>query len=426
MKLTGIKSLVFFLFLLMTVVSVRADVIVDNLNQPTQNYFGPIGSDSNSNDFLIGQEFALPAGPNPFQLNDVALLLNPIGGGANITVSIWSVGPDNNPSNEIATVASHFVGNAGNVEFIPVTNITLSPGFYYVVAAPTTPADSGWVSWAYAASTNWAGPGILDNIADTIPGAWENYSITNLPQQMSVQATPIPTTLGLSQQGGVTRLSWPSDLNGYVVDSATNLASPRWQAITNMPMPVAGANILTNKWSEPTRFFRLRQSLVVDNLEQTAADWDGPIGTDNNSNDFLIGQEFTLPAGNYALNKITLSLIPAYGSGSVTASIWSAGPDNNPGNEIAVVSSQFVANAGNVDFIPSVSITLPSGTYYVMAAPTTAADNAKVGWYWTTSTVWTGFGTLDGYAGTYFGLWENEPISEGPYQMSVQATPLLP
>lgn len=261
MKNICVEPLLCFL-ILTAAAAVRADVIVNNLNQPTQNYFGPIGGDSTTNDFLVGQEFSLPPGATPYQLNQITLLLSATGGGANINASVWRAGLDNNPTNEIGVVSSQFVANAGNVDFVPSTNITLSPGTYYVVAAPTTPADSGLVSWAYAADTNWTGSGTLGSIADTIPGAWENYSITNFPQQMSVQATPLAANIGIGRQAGATLLSWDADLNGFVAETATNLASPVWQAITNVPTMAGDDNILTNRWSDPARFFRLRQSLV--------------------------------------------------------------------------------------------------------------------------------------------------------------------
>jgi hypothetical protein len=427
MKLTSIKAFLGFVFFVFAAaVPLRSAVIVDNLSQPTEDYFGPIGSDSNTNDFLIGQEFTLPAGPNPFQLNGITLLLTATGGGANITVSIRRPDADNNPSNEIAVVASQFVASAGAVTFSPSTNIILSPGIYYVVAAPTSPGDSGRVNWAYASTTNWTGSGMLDNLADTIPGNWENFTITNLPQQMSVQATPISATIGISQQRGVTALSWPSILNGYVVDGATNLSSPPWQAVTNPVVSVTGTNTLTNRWAATPHFFRLRQSLVAENLDQPATDWDGPIGSDNNMNDFLLAQQFSLPTGNYALNKLTLALTPTNGSGNVTVSIWSVGADGNPASQLAVVSSQLVSHPGNVDFLPATPITLAAGSYYVVASPTTSADNGLVGWYYTISTTWTGFGALANYAGTINGIWENEPISLGPYQISIQATPNPP
>jgi uncharacterized protein with NAD-binding domain and iron-sulfur cluster len=81
---------------------------------------------------------------------------------------------------------------------------------------------------------------------------------------------------------------------------------------------------------------------------------------------------------------------------------------------------------GNVDFVPSTNITLQPGSYYVVAAPTTSADNALVGWDFTSSTTWTGFGTLGGYADTMPGSWENFLIAAGPQQLSVLATPAPP
>ncbi len=410
------------LFLLMFTVaaSLQADVIVNNLSQPTDNYFGPIGDNSNTNDFLIGQEFTLPAEATPYQLDQITLLLNATAGGANIAVSVWQVGPDNNPTNEIAVVASNLVANAGNVDFVPSTNISLSPGIYYVVAAPATPADSGFVSWAYTADTNWVGLGSLGGYADTSPGGWENASITNFPQQLRVQATPLPASISISHQRTNMTLSWSSALTGYGLEITTNLASPDWQTVTNTPTLVAGTQTITNRWSGSSRFFRLRQNIVADNLGQPTGGWDGPIGTDANSNDFLIGQEFALPSGSHSLSKITLPLNPVNGSGHVTVSLWHAGPDNNPTNEIAEVASQLVSSAGNINFVPSTPVTLPGGTYYVVAAPTTPTDNGRVGWDWTFSTSWTGFGTLGRFADTYPGAWENFPLGTGPYQMSIQ------
>ena len=425
MKVMRAKTLLFFLILVPAAL-VHADVIVDNLHQPTENYSGPIGDGSTTNSFLIGQEFTLPPGATPYHLNKITLLLSATGGGANITVSVWNVGPDNNPTNEIAVVSSRLVANAGNVDFVPSTNLALAPGIYYVVAAPATPADSDLVSWAFTTSTNWTGSGVLGGFADTSPGAWENFSITNYPQQMSVQAVPVPAAIGISRPGGATVLSWPSTLNGYVVESTANLAPPTWRTITNAPALVAGNNFLTNSAGGSSRFFRLRQSFVVDNLEQPTRDYFGPIGSDSTTNDFLIGQEFTLPARSYTLDKVTLLLNPINGNGRVTVSIWNAGPDNNPNNEIAVVSSRLVTNVGNVDFIPSTPITLPPGNYYVVAAPTTSADNALVGWAYAVSTTWTGFGTLGGFADTYSGSWQNFSIETSPQQMSVQATPAPP
>lgn len=404
----------------------RAEVIVDNLNQGTLQYFGPIGDASNDNNFLIGQEFSLPAGATPFQLNSVTLLLSTTGASAHLTVSIWNVNHRNNPSNQVAMVSSQLVSGAGAVTFIPSTNILLGPGIYYVVASPTTSTDSDIVSWAFATTTNWTGSGAFESIGDTMPGAWENHSVTNLPQQMEVVATPASATLTLSRHGTNDVVSWPAALNGFVVESTTNLAPAAWQALTNTPSLASGTNTLTNSISGPSRFFRLRQTYAVENLDQPQINWDGPIGNDDDENDFTIGQQFTLPPGAWSVSQVTLPLIPANGQAHITVSLWNTAPDNTPSNEVAVVSSQLVSQTGNVTFTPASSITLSGGTYYVVAAPTSPADNAKIGWYWTSSTSWTGFGALNGYAATYFGYWDYVSLGVGPYEMSVLAQPVSP
>jgi hypothetical protein len=71
----------------------------------------------------------------------------------------------------------------------------------------------------------------------------------------------------------------------------------------------------------------------------------------------------------------------------------------------------------------SAILALSGGTYYIVAAPTTSADNAKVGWVYTVSTFWKGLGTLSGTADKFPGYWEYSPIGYGPFQMSVRATP---
>ena len=424
MKVRRLAALPFFLVLMVTA-TLHAEVIVDNLDQATRNDFGPIGDDATGHDFLIGQEFTLPAGATPFHLDRITLLLNPLHGSGNITASIWNISTNNNPINEIAVVSSQAVVSVGAVAFVPSNNIVLPPGTYYVVAAPTTPADSGFIDWAFSNTTNWIGAGILGGYADKIPGSWENYAITDYPEQMSVEAMPVPATLGISRLGGGATVFWPANLNGYVVESTTNLAPAVWQAVTNAPAIVAGNNTLTNG-GLPARFFRLRQGLAVDNLDQPSADWAGPLGSDADSNDFLIGQEFTLPTGNYALNQISLLLNPVYGAARVTVSLWGVGPDHNPTNEIAVVASQLVTVEGRVNFVPAEPITVPAGSYFVVAAPASSADNARVGWELTFSLTWTGFGTLGNFADTSPGSWENFPVGQGPYQMSVQTMPVPP
>ncbi len=68
-------------------------------------------------------------------------------------------------------------------------------------------------------------------------------------------ATP---RLEIARSGGTTLLSWPSTAGGYVVETTPTLASPTWESVSNAPAISADRYVLTNSWSEPSRFFRLR------------------------------------------------------------------------------------------------------------------------------------------------------------------------
>lgn len=83
MKVKCAQTLLSLLVLLLAP-SLYADVIMNNLNQGTQNYFGRMGDHSDSSDFLTGQEFSLPAGQTPCQLNQITLPLRVTGRGANL------------------------------------------------------------------------------------------------------------------------------------------------------------------------------------------------------------------------------------------------------------------------------------------------------------------------------------------------------
>jgi hypothetical protein len=68
-----------------------------------------------------------------------------------------------------------------------------------------------------------------------------------------------PPKLSFASSNAPALLLWPSTGNGYVVESAPWLASPVWETATNAPVISMDNYILTNYWTDPTRFFRLRQ-----------------------------------------------------------------------------------------------------------------------------------------------------------------------
>ena len=64
--------------------------------------------------------------------------------------------------------------------------------------------------------------------------------------------------LTVTQTGNGILFAWPNTAGGYSVQTTTNLATPDWETITNPPVISGDSYILTNYWSDQTRFFRLR------------------------------------------------------------------------------------------------------------------------------------------------------------------------
>ena len=58
--------------------------------------------------------------------------------------------------------------------------------------------------------------------------------------------------------GSTSLLSWSLTAGGYVVETTPRLDLPAWEALTNAPAISADRYVLTNSWSDQTRFFRLR------------------------------------------------------------------------------------------------------------------------------------------------------------------------
>jgi hypothetical protein len=65
--------------------------------------------------------------------------------------------------------------------------------------------------------------------------------------------------LNIVQVNGAIILAWPTTAAGYAIESTPSLTSPVWEAATNVPVISGSSYILTNYWSDQTRFFRLRQ-----------------------------------------------------------------------------------------------------------------------------------------------------------------------
>jgi len=65
--------------------------------------------------------------------------------------------------------------------------------------------------------------------------------------------------LSLSPAGSKALLNWPAEATNYVLQSATNLVTPNWEAVKGA---LPGTN-LPVAYDSPARFFRLSQITVV-------------------------------------------------------------------------------------------------------------------------------------------------------------------
>ena len=87
----------------------------------------------------------------------------------------------------------------------------------------------------------------------TYTGGTAGYgSVFSLP----VPVAPPQLTISLAQGGAV--LTWPTNVTGFTLQSATNLDAPVfWSAVSPAPVVVAGLNTVTNPISGTQHFYRL-------------------------------------------------------------------------------------------------------------------------------------------------------------------------
>jgi len=102
---------------------------------------------------------------------------------------------------------------------------------------------------AWAGTTNELFFGFLGETSTNATLTIENIRFYSLAQPR----------LEISTSGSVNLLSWPLTAGGYVVETTPSLTSPTWEIATNAPVISADLYVLTNSWSDQSRFFRLRQ-----------------------------------------------------------------------------------------------------------------------------------------------------------------------
>jgi len=70
--------------------------------------------------------------------------------------------------------------------------------------------------------------------------------------------TPVPT-LEITSIGSGVIISWPSALNGFSLESTTNLSNPNWVPVTNQIFVIDRSFVFTNTAAGSSQFFRLTE-----------------------------------------------------------------------------------------------------------------------------------------------------------------------
>ena len=101
---------------------------------------------------------------------------------------------------------------------------------------------------AYAGTTNELFFGFLGGTSTNATLQIQNIQFYSLQQPQ----------LNIVPMNGAIMLTWPTTAAGYVIESTPSLTAPVWETATNVPVISGSSYILTNYWSDQTRFFRLR------------------------------------------------------------------------------------------------------------------------------------------------------------------------
>jgi hypothetical protein len=183
------------------------------------------------------------------------------------------------------------------LESSPWQLLSLAPdtGFTAAVSSTTLPANTNQLgTLCVSADTAAAGfslnppasTGLISPYWIVTPdeGRWEKtvaglppgtYTITFAPLLGLVAPTPQGVTilngmvtmsqanyvppLNLIPSGGNVVLTWPTNIAGFNLQSATNLAGGAWNAVAPGPVIINGLNTVTNQVSGDQMFFRLSE-----------------------------------------------------------------------------------------------------------------------------------------------------------------------
>ena len=80
------------------------------------------------------------------------------------------------------------------------------------------------------------------------------------PYSAQTTFTTLAPPLGATRQGTNIVFVWPTDTPGFGLYASTNLASPSvWSAVTSAPVVVSGQYVISNSFSGPRMFYRLKK-----------------------------------------------------------------------------------------------------------------------------------------------------------------------
>ena len=160
---------------------------------------------------------------------------------------------------------------------------------------------------------------------------------------------------------------------------------------------------------------------IVNNLSQPNTGFDPVNGTTWQADAFQIDNN------TYTLSSATLRLVSTRPNGLITVDIYSNTAANKPGAPLfSLGSTALTTTITDVSLPATSSFTLQPNTTYWLVAHTAGQDN-PIGWGATSSTTYTGVGTIPAdnawaTSGDSGVTWTTHPLAQGPDQFRVVAT----
>ena len=114
----------------------------------------------------------------------------------------------------------------------------------------TNPANPVRVG-GYDTSGEARGVQVVSNRVDVADSNWGLLIL----EEVGISPEPLRLEITRGTNGMV--LSWPA-VAGALLETTTALTSPTWQTVSNTPALSGDRYVLTNSWSDPQRFFRLK------------------------------------------------------------------------------------------------------------------------------------------------------------------------